>query len=90
MNLALSGQGALTKIDKMFAEIYRVLQPRGKVCIVIQSHQQINDRPVVQFFPGTARVDKERYPDIREIISAAAQNQLACLKQEILFEGEEV
>jgi len=74
----------------MFAEIYRVLRPLGKACIVTQSHQQIDDRPIVQFFPGTARVDKKRYPDIREVISAAEQNQLACLKQEILFEGEEV
>ena len=80
----------VTDIHKMFAEMYRVLRPLGKVCIVTQSYQQIDDRPIVQFFPGTARVDKGRYPDIKEIISVAAQNQLTYLKQEIVFEGEEI
>jgi len=80
----------VSAIGRMFAEIYRVLRRFGKVCIVTQSHQQIDNRPIVQFFPGTARVDKNRYPDIGEIIAAAEQNQLAYLKQDIVFEGEEV
>jgi ubiquinone/menaquinone biosynthesis C-methylase UbiE len=77
-------------IHKMFSEIHRILKPQGKVCIVTQSHQQIEVRPIVQFFPGTVRVDKERYPDINEIIAAAQFECLIYLKQEILFEGEAV
>lgn len=75
-------------IRKMFSEIYRILKPQGKVCIVTQSHQQIETRPIVQFFPGAASVDKERYPDINEVIAAAQFGCLIYLKQEILFEGE--
>jgi ubiquinone/menaquinone biosynthesis C-methylase UbiE len=75
-------------IRKMFLEIHRVLKPQGKVCIVTQSHKQIEARPIAQFFPGTVRVDKERYPDIDEIIAAAQFGGLVSLKQEILFEKE--
>lgn len=77
-------------ISRMFAEIFRVLMPGGKVCIVTQSHKQIERRPIAHFFPGTARVDKDRYPDTKAIIQAAEYNQLRCRKKEILFEGEKV
>ncbi len=80
----------VSDIGKMFAEIYRVLRPLGKACIVTQSHRQIDKRPIVLFFPGTARVDKDRYPNIEEIIESAEQNHLNCLKQEILLEDKEV
>jgi ubiquinone/menaquinone biosynthesis C-methylase UbiE len=77
-------------IRKMFAEIHRILKPQGKVCIATQSHQQIEKRPIAQFFPGTVRVDQERYPDIDEVIAAAQSGSLPYLKQEILFEGEAI
>jgi ubiquinone/menaquinone biosynthesis C-methylase UbiE len=77
-------------ICKMFAEIYRILKPGGKVCIATQSHPQIAKRPIAQFFPGTVRVDQERYPDIDQIIAAAQSGRLTYLKQEILFEGDTV
>lgn len=77
-------------IRKMFLEIQRILKPQGKVCIATQSHQQIESRPIAQFFPGTVRVDKERYPDIDEVIAAAQFGGLVYLKQEILFEQEAV
>jgi SAM-dependent methyltransferase len=77
-------------IRKMFAEIRRILKPQGKVCIGTQSHKQIEARPIAQFFPGTVRVDKERYPDIDQVIAAAQFGGLVYLKQEILFERETV
>ncbi len=77
-------------IRRLFSEIRRIIKPQGKVCIVTQSHQQIETRPIAQFFPGTVRVDKERYPDIDEVIAAAQFEGLVYLKQEILFEGEAV
>jgi ubiquinone/menaquinone biosynthesis C-methylase UbiE len=46
------------------AEIYRVLKFDGLVCIVTQSHIQIDGRMTSRFFPASAIVDKERYPDI--------------------------
>ena len=73
-------------IKAMFAEIWRVLKPGGKGCIVTQSHQQIEDRPIAQYFPGTVRVDKARYPDIPEIIAAASARGFTGIKSEILSE----
>lgn len=77
-------------VRKMFAEIQRILKPQGKVCIATQSHRQIEKRPIAQFFPGTVRVDQERYPDIDQVIAAGQFRGLVYLKQEILFEGEAV
>jgi len=75
-------------IRKMFSEIQRILKPGGRVCIVTQSHRQVEARPIAHFFPGTVRVDKQRYPDIDRIIAAAQFACLNYLKQETLFEGE--
>lgn len=77
-------------INRMFAEIHRVLQSGGKACIVTQSHKQIAQRPVAQFFPGTVAVDQGRYPAIQVIIKAAEHNCLNYLRKRSLFEGEEV
>jgi ubiquinone/menaquinone biosynthesis C-methylase UbiE len=77
-------------IHKALAEIQRVLKINGKVCIVTQSHRQIEARPIAQFFPATVRVDKERYPDIHEILDAAQIAGLTFLKQEVLFQGDPI
>ncbi|MGD9397464.1 MAG: methyltransferase domain-containing protein, partial [Candidatus Thorarchaeota archaeon] len=50
--------------DLSISDIYRVLRYGGSVCIVTQSHKQIDDRMTSRFFPASARVDKERYPDV--------------------------
>ncbi|MFW9887933.1 MAG: class I SAM-dependent methyltransferase [Candidatus Thorarchaeota archaeon] len=39
----------------------------GLMCIVTQSHQQIEDRMTSRFFPATVDIDKARYPNIPEI-----------------------
>jgi ubiquinone/menaquinone biosynthesis C-methylase UbiE len=75
-------------IHRMFWEIQRVLKSKAKVCIVTQSHRQIKARPIARFFPGTVRVDRERYPNIHEILDAAHEAGLLFLKQEVLFEGD--
>jgi ubiquinone/menaquinone biosynthesis C-methylase UbiE len=48
-------------------DIYRVLRNSGSMCAVTQSHDQIDGRMTSQFFPTSASVDKERYPDIDAI-----------------------
>lgn len=45
-------------------DIFRVLIHEGLLCIVTQSHKQIDGRMTSRFFPASADVDKERYPDI--------------------------
>lgn len=77
-------------IDRMFAEICRVLGRDGKVCIVTQSHRQIDNRPITRFFPSTAIVDRARYPDTQRIVEAAAHNHLLLLRAEVTREGEAV
>lgn len=48
-------------------DIFRVLRPGGSLCIVTQSHKQIDSRMTSRFFPASANVDKDRYPDIDAI-----------------------
>ncbi|MHA2360195.1 MAG: class I SAM-dependent methyltransferase [Candidatus Thorarchaeota archaeon] len=57
----------LPGISSAIEEIYRVLEPDGMLCIVTQSHKQIDGRMTSRFFPASAEVDKERYPDINVI-----------------------
>ena len=47
-------------------EMSRVLAG-GLMCIVTQSHEQIEKRMTSRFFPATVAIDKARYPDIPEI-----------------------
>jgi SAM-dependent methyltransferase len=81
-------------IKAMFTEIWRVLrspdpesgEPGGMGCIVTQSHQQIEARPIACYFPGTAEVDKARYPDIPEIVEIAQARGFVQVESEILTE----
>lgn len=62
------GTGNYADVGMMFAEIGRVLKNGGNLCIVTESHKQIDNRFYVKYFPSTAIVDKGRYPDIDEIV----------------------
>jgi len=77
-------------IDKMFYEISRTLQKGGRVCIVTQSHKQIDLRYTSEFFPETAIIDKQRYPDIEEIIFNAEKNALRLVRVSVIGEGKEI
>ena len=58
-------------IEMMFTGFRRVLKPGGLVCILTESHRQLETRFWVKYFPTTVEVEKKRYPDIPEIINAA-------------------
>ena len=58
----------LPDVPKTYEEIHRILKTSGLFCIVTQAHTQIDNRVTSRFFPGTASVDKERYPDIDVIV----------------------
>ena len=55
----------------LFEEFHRVLKPEALVCILTESHQQLETRFWVKHFPSTVAVEKKRYPDIPDIIAAA-------------------
>lgn len=57
----------LLDIDESLREIYRVLDNGGLVCIVTQSHKQIEGRMTSRFFPSTIAIDQARYPSITSL-----------------------
>jgi len=61
----------------MFREFYRVLKPDGLICILTESHRQIETRFWSAYFPTTVLAEQNRYPDIPVIIDAAAECGLA-------------
>lgn len=60
----------LSNLDSTLIETHRVLNQGCSICIVMQSHAQIEMRITSKFFPDTMAVDKARYPDIMEIEKA--------------------
>ncbi|MCE0521355.1 MAG: class I SAM-dependent methyltransferase [Methylacidiphilales bacterium] len=55
----------------MFQTIRRVLKSQGKLCIVTESHAQIERRFYNRYFPSLAKNEKRRYPDVKEIVHQA-------------------
>lgn len=72
----------ISDIRVMFKEFKRVLKTNGKMCIATQSHDQIEKRFYVKYFPTTAIIDKKRYPDIDDIKKAAEKESLRYNKSE--------
>jgi ubiquinone/menaquinone biosynthesis C-methylase UbiE len=58
-------------IGMMFSELFRILKPGGLVCVLTESHRQLETRFWVKYFPATVAVEKKRYPDIPDIKSTA-------------------
>jgi ubiquinone/menaquinone biosynthesis C-methylase UbiE len=55
----------------MFRELFRVLKASGLLCVVTESHSQIDARFYNRYFPSLAANEKRRYPDIGEISARA-------------------
>lgn len=53
--------------DSSIKDIFRVLEYGGSICVVTQSHNQIDGRMTSRFFPASAEIDKKRYPDTNVI-----------------------
>jgi len=60
-------------LKAMFTEFFRLLKPNGLVCILTESHKQLETRFWTKYFPTTVTAEKKRYPDIPDIISSANQ-----------------
>lgn len=71
-------------ISSMLLELRRVLKDRGLLCVVTESHAQIDGRFYNRYFPSLAKNEKRRYPDVAEIISKANDAGLFSSEIEIL------
>jgi len=60
-------------LPEMFRELLRVLKTGGLLCIVTESHAQIDGRFYNRYFPSLAANEKRRYPDVGEITTHAQQ-----------------
>jgi ubiquinone/menaquinone biosynthesis C-methylase UbiE len=60
-------------LSLMFSELLRVLKPSAFLCVVTESHVQIQSRFYNGYFPSLAANEKRRYPEIRRIMEVAVQ-----------------
>lgn len=54
----------LPKKNLAVTNLQDIMKSRGRICIVTQSHKQIEERMTSRFFPSTMTVDQKRYPRI--------------------------
>ncbi|MFW9799674.1 MAG: hypothetical protein ACFFD9_04515, partial [Candidatus Thorarchaeota archaeon] len=67
----------LLSLEWALLDMQRVLKPGGHLCVVTQSHEQIEQRMTSRFFPATVEIDKVRYPDIPVIEHGMRSNGFA-------------
>ena len=60
-------------LRSMFNEFFRVVKSDGLICILTESHKQIESRFWSAYFPSTVTAEHNRYPDIDVITSAATE-----------------
>jgi Methylase involved in ubiquinone/menaquinone biosynthesis len=60
-------------LHSMFNEFFRVLKSNGFICILTESHTQIESRFWSAYFPSTVTAEQNRYPDIDTIINVATE-----------------
>lgn len=66
----------IQNFEKTIQELSRLLVGGGALCIVTQSHSQIESRATSHFFPSTVSLDKKRYPPISSIEDAMKRSGL--------------
>jgi SAM-dependent methyltransferase len=70
-------------LDLLFETLYAKLAPGGKLCVVTESHEQIDARWYNAYFPSLARNERSRYPDVGELELRAAMAGLASLGADV-------
>jgi ubiquinone/menaquinone biosynthesis C-methylase UbiE len=70
----------IPNMNKMFSELNRLIKPSGLMCIVTESHNQIENRFYNRYFPSLESVELKRYPDISEINEYAVNNSFVTVE----------
>jgi ubiquinone/menaquinone biosynthesis C-methylase UbiE len=68
----------------MFSNLNTKLKPGARVCVVTESHEQINARWYNHYFADIEKIEGGRYPAVPAIVSSAAACSLSCDSIEIL------
>lgn len=74
----------IPSLPAMFRELVRVLKTGGLLCVVTESHAQIDGRFYNRYFPSLAANEKSRYPDVAEISMRAQDAGLRVVATESL------
>ena len=59
-------------LSSMFLQLRRVMKSGAFLCVVTESHTQIEGRFYNRYFPSLAMNEKHRYPDVPKIIEIAS------------------
>jgi len=68
----------------MFGELRRVLKSGGLLCVVTESHEQIESRFYNVYFPSLAANERRRYPEIQSIVRSAVASGFIHEETEVL------
>jgi ubiquinone/menaquinone biosynthesis C-methylase UbiE len=75
-------------LDTLLSNLMLKIKSGGFVCIVTESHRQLETRWYNKYFPSLITNEKKRYPDIPKIEASAIQNGFVIDNHDILLENE--
>jgi len=71
-------------LSVMFRELWRVLKSGGLLCVVTESHEQIQSRFYNEYFPSMAEKERRRYPEIQSLVQQARASGFLHEETEVL------
>jgi len=74
-------------LDQLFQTLYKKLKNYGKICILTESHEQIQTRWFNRYFKSLNKIEMNRYPDISQIIQSANLNELLLFETQTRNDG---
>ena len=71
-------------LSGMFRELWRVLKSGGLLCVVTESHEQIQSRFYNEYFPSMAEKERRWYPEIQRLVRSAVASGFIHEETEVL------